>query len=863
MIASTNGDHPTLEDTQRLLNHDGKHAVLLPIAKGKKGPEWSGWAKMTYAETLNPSYLTRLRDWPNTGVLLGAPSDDLCAIDLDTENALEAFLELNPAFKATFRTRGARGAQLWAYVTGDRPHQVHPLKVDKDSPLALGCEKPPDKEGKNTVGEYRSEGGQSIVRGIHPTGCHYSWLVKNPPITVAFDEIRWPAEVALPWAPKPDPESNDSIASNHSQKTKARSESNVSGSDPIDELLQRAKTRLSIDFLWQYSGFGERRGNPVGSPFRSDNTDGHPSFSIYKDKGSELQRFRDHNSAYEHHRGDAFDFFQLAKGMDAKQAFAPFVELAGLGDELAALKLAIKLEKVTQDLLAQGFAADRIKDVLSRIDQKGSIQQIVDRVMNAILDECEEESRGAAPGQASNQPKAKQGPAAADNSASQNGPQAQQPPDDYTDEELKEFTRKSLEYYQFDDQEFPKLMEATAFYGIAGEIVEVIKVESEAAPEAILGQFLIGFGNIVGRGPYKKQASTHHLNEFGVLVGETSFGRKGTAWDATEELFGILDQGWLSDRVRDGFQSGEAIVHSVRDSRTVYNGKRQSHDPGVADKRLQMMEDEFGRFLMIASRVGNTLSSMTRKAWDAKNWLYTEGKIAPEKATGAHISLIGHITKSELLKCIQEVENQNGFSNRILWIASYRREIIARPQPIFWQRDHADIVARLEKILMIFGNGKQRELDWSERGKLEWDAFYRSLKGSGSSIVGSIIARSAAHVLRLTMLYTVLDRSTLMEPKHLEAAGAFWQYCVRSAQWMFRENTGNKIADRIYWALRRAPKGLTRDRIIDDVFSRNCPKIILEQALNELIKANLATMVVERSAQARKPTQRWYVKNAE
>ena len=34
--------------------------------------------------------------------------------------------------------------------------------------------------------------------------------------------------------------------------------------------------------------------------------------------------------------------------------------------------------------------------------------------------------------------------------------------------------------------------------------------------------------------------------------GETAFGRKGTAWDAAEDLFCILDQNWLSDRVRDG-----------------------------------------------------------------------------------------------------------------------------------------------------------------------------------------------------------------------------------------------------------------------------------------------------------------------
>lgn len=71
---------------------------------------------------------------------------------------------------------------------------------------------------------------------------------------------------------------------------------------------------------------------------------------------------------------------------------------------------------------------------------------------------------------------------------------------DYTDEELEELGKKSLEYYQFDDEQFPTPMSAEAFYGIAGEIVTAIVEQSEASPEGILAQFLVGFGNMIGRG---------------------------------------------------------------------------------------------------------------------------------------------------------------------------------------------------------------------------------------------------------------------------------------------------------------------------------------------------------------------------
>jgi hypothetical protein len=431
---------------------------------------------------------------------------------------------------------------------------------------------------------------------------------------------------------------------------------------------------------------------------------------------------------------------------------------------------------------------------------------------------------------------------------------------DYTDDELNELTKKTNDYYKFDDQDFPTPMDSQAFYGIVGEIIKIIEPEAESCREAILSQFLVAFGNIIGRGPHKIQSAPHHLNEFCVLTGVTSFGRKGTAWYAIENLLGCLDQSWLADRIRDGFPSGESIIHAIRDSRTIRTKKGEINDSGVTDKRLLIVEEEFSQFLTTAARPGNTLSSMTRKAWDAKMYLHNEGKTSPEKATGPHISLIGHVTRNELLRVIQAIENQNGFSNRILWIATYRREIIPEPRPINWKRDHQDIVNRLTTIIGTFGSREKTELQWSKDGSAAWARFYRSSKDSGTGILGSIMARSMAHVLRLTMIYTILDRSTLMERKHLDAAIAFWEYCVRSARWIFRENTGNKLADRIFWKLRRRPAGLTREEIVTDVCSKNYSKTVIDQALSELATADLAFMVHERTETAKKPTQRWFKK---
>lgn len=51
-------------------------------------------------------------------------------------------------------------------------------------------------------------------------------------------------------------------------------------------------------------------------------------------------------------------------------------------------------------------------------------------------------------------------------------------------------------------------------------------------------------------------------------------------------------------------------------------------------------------------------------------------KTAPAKATGAHISLIGHITRDELRRLLTQTESANGFANRFCWLAVKRSKCL-------------------------------------------------------------------------------------------------------------------------------------------------------------------------------------------
>jgi hypothetical protein len=204
--------------------------------------------------------------------------------------------------------------------------------------------------------------------------------------------------------------------------------------------------------------------------------------------------------------------------------------------------------------------------------------------------------------------------------------------------------------------QWPKPLHADAFHGVAGELVRIIEPHSEADVAALLVQTLIGWGSLAGRGPYYlAEADRHHTNESGVIVGATAKGRKGTSWGRIWTVLNTIDQHWSEERQLAGLGSGEALIDAV----------------GEQDHRTLVIESEFARLLAVVSREGSTISANLRNGWDTGTLsIHTRQKKV--KVSGAHLSLIGHITREELLRRLDSTETANGFGNRILWVCARR-----------------------------------------------------------------------------------------------------------------------------------------------------------------------------------------------
>jgi hypothetical protein len=403
---------------------------------------------------------------------------------------------------------------------------------------------------------------------------------------------------------------------------------------------------------------------------------------------------------------------------------------------------------------------------------------------------------------------------------------------------------------------WPTLAEET-FHGLAGDVVRAIEPHSEADPVALLMNFHVSLGNAIDQGAYLKVGPTyHHLKLFTALVGRTSRARKGTSWDPVRELFEEADPTWVYDRVVSGLSSGEGVIYAVRDP--VYgknkNGEEIVLDEGELDKRLMVLEGELAGPLKMMSREGNTLSAVLRQAWDGDR-LRTLTKNSPMKATGAHISVIGHVTKEELLRHLSETQQANGFANRFLWLVVKRSKEL--PFGGRWHEvDKAPLVERLRSALM-FGE-RVGEIAWGESAKEAWRGVYGPLSEGKLGLFGAVVERAEAQVVRLASLYAVMDESSRIELEHLEAALALWGYAEESARYIFGDATGDPVADAIVEALRVAGKGGMTRTEIRDLFKRHKSADRINQALGLLLKAGRVRREFEDTGG--RPIERWFLK---
>ena len=433
------------------------------------------------------------------------------------------------------------------------------------------------------------------------------------------------------------------------------------------------------------------------------------------------------------------------------------------------------------------------------------------------------------------------------------------PKDRLPSREHTEKLNKDFEETEIKVKPFPVPNEK-CFYGLADDFVRLVEPHTEASRMALLAQFLVYFGNIVGRSAFfKVEGDKQFTNCFCVLVGKTASGRKGTSFGRVKEVFKGLDEHHEKECLVSGLASGEGLLYHVRDALVIQKKNKDTGeleeiqmDAGVSDKRLLIIEAEFANVLRVQGREGNTLSAFIRNLWDSGN-ARSLTKNSPLKTTNAHVSIIGHITRDELLVTLSEVEAANGYANRFMFFAVERDKFLPFGSDID-EIETGKLRSRI-KAAIAFAKAIEKMNFTSEASKL-WATSYERLETSRFGYLAKVTQRASPYVLRLACIFALLDHRDQIERIHLETALSVWQYSEDSARYVFGEKLDNLTAERILTALRENQEnGLTRTDI-RDLFDRHISNEKLNAALRSLLENGLAAPQKEETKGRAKET--WF-----
>jgi hypothetical protein len=184
-----------------------------------------------------------------------------------------------------------------------------------------------------------------------------------------------------------------------------------------------------------------------------------------------------------------------------------------------------------------------------------------------------------------------------------------------------------------------------------------------------------------------------------------------------------------------GLSSGEGLIAQVRDPAD--DEKAQA----PVDKRRLVVEPEFAQVLKVLAREGNTLSAIVRQAWDGEP-LQTIVRNDPLRATDAHIAILGHITRDELLRYLTATELANGFANRYLLIAVERSKLL--PFGSALDPDRLAEIRDAVRLALRFA-AAHRPITFDETARERWIEAYTELTADRPGLAGAATARAEAH----------------------------------------------------------------------------------------------------------------------
>lgn len=344
-----------------------------------------------------------------------------------------------------------------------------------------------------------------------------------------------------------------------------------------------------------------------------------------------------------------------------------------------------------------------------------------------------------------------------------------------------------------------------------GNMAATICDTVDAAPAAVLAHLAAVVGTAVGRGPSTGLLGEEHANLFVLVIGKTGHGRKGTSWNPVKKAAfeGLPD--WATDGIMSGLSTGEGLLAHFRgDVPEEVPGEPPL--PATAPPPTLVVESEFASVFKRGAREGSTLTELLRQLWEDHRGA-TMTRKDPLKVSGAHLSVVGHVTPADLLALASKESIANGTMNRFLAVWSER----SGPQRTRVDR-HAVARARRElgpllRDSVAFGR-TLGHVEFSDEAGEHWDALVAEFDREPVTMVDELSQRAPSYLARLALVFAIVDQVDRIALAHLRAAEEMWRYSVQSWAHVYGDRVGDPLAEKILAHLADAGlDGLTRSEV--------------------------------------------------
>lgn len=377
-----------------------------------------------------------------------------------------------------------------------------------------------------------------------------------------------------------------------------------------------------------------------------------------------------------------------------------------------------------------------------------------------------------------------------------------------------------------------------AFYGIAGQLANEVSAIDGVSKEAILMQFLICIGNLCGQKFYYFIGGKKiYPSDFLILCGSTGSSKKGTSFSDVKWFFDKYWPEFTHSRLKTGVNSGEGLINCIRDKIISIEKDKTGKeievikDQGALSKIVLFLEPELSRLLKAGKREGSTVTETIRNAWDQVP-LEINTSQRSIRSTDYNVSLIAHITPNELKSLVTDIDSSNGFLNRFLFCLAGNAEPKVFPEP--FEKVRFSFSTELVTLISFINSIESEVIDLDESARVYYEDIYKEYFYKPESEISDLIGRNIPHLLKMAMLYAILDRSPFIKTEHLKASKALIDFSENSIRYIFKDKIYNKKEKKILYFLSKHSGHSSRGKIQSDCFKNNISKEELDLLSNNL-----------------------------